>query len=219
MSFCICTVLLSLCICMLKNKKVKKRKERKKKKEWKKDSITAQKIKGEGKKGVGEKGRRSPQKRKRKKLKKEKSEEKNKIKNGITTQKIKREKKGNGRSPDKTVRMASLLRKNLLLFSHLSSKRYVSGALKNRFIQTNGKCNNALMGRGYFLKSASIDLIQTVSSRFDPNRCWISIRYWLVYHHTKLGSGQPFDVWAINWIRCIFQGKLLFSKNLAQNHI
>ena len=48
----------------------------------------------------------------------------------------------------------------------------------------------------------------------------ISFRYCLVYHYTTFGSGQPFDVWAINWNMYFFSRKnIFFDKNLAQNHI
>ena len=46
--------------------------------------------------------------------------------------------------------------------------------------------------------NVSIDMILTVSADFHPNQ-WCSLfRYYLVYHYTKLGTDQPFDVRAVN---------------------
>ena len=101
---------------------------------------------------MGEKGRRSPQKKKKKKIKERKKEEKRKIKNGITTQKNKTREKVKWEKPRQNGQNGIILTHKPVIIFSLIIQKICFGCSKNRFLQTNGKCNNALIGRGYFFE-------------------------------------------------------------------
>ena len=72
---------------------------------------------------MGEKGRRSPQKKKKKKIKERKKEEKRKIKNGITTQKNKTREKVKWEKPRQNGQNGIILtHKPVIIFSLIIQK-------------------------------------------------------------------------------------------------